>query len=153
MGLLAEPADVRELIPQMYRANWAAHGLSATLTSWTDHALQTRMLHAGRRQAAPEPESGAPVTEVSYQVLLGLGGKYRISHVRDGARVVEGCDGGTAWTVFQGSPGGAGLARVMREKAGPCHVLDDLQSPAWLLRRSSLRVAGAGESGGRPGGW
>ena len=57
MGLLAEPADVRELIPQMYRANWAAHGLSATLTSWTDHALQTRMLHAGRR-LAPPPGAG-----------------------------------------------------------------------------------------------
>jgi hypothetical protein len=150
VGLLAEPADVRELIPQMYRANWAAHGLSATLTSWTDHALQTRMMHAGRRRPPPEPESGAPVTEVSYQVLLGPGQKYRISHVRDGARVVEGCDGGTAWTVSRGWPGGAGLARVMREKAGPCHVLDDLQSPARLLSRFSLRMAGAGESGGRP---
>jgi hypothetical protein len=150
MGPLAEPADARELIPQMYRANWAERSLSATLTSWTDHALQTRMLHAGRRHPPLEPESGSPVTEVSYQVLLGPGGKYRISHVRDGARVVEGCDGGTAWTVSQGSPGGAGLARVMREKAGPCHVLDDLQSPARLLSRFSLRVAGAEEAGGRP---
>lgn len=113
------------LVPLIYRADWSSLSLSATLTSWTDNALRTRMLHAGRRHPPPGPEPGPPVTEVSYQVLLAPGGRYRTSSVRDGARVAQGCDGDTAWTVSPAAPGAGGLARVTREKPGPWPVLDD----------------------------
>jgi len=134
----------------MYRADWSSLSLSATLTTWTDNAVRTRMLHAGRRHPPPEPEPGPPVTEVTYQVVLAPGGRYRASYVRDGARVVQGGDGDTAWTVSPAAPGTGGLARVMREKPGPWPVLDDLQSPVRLLSRFALEVTGPVQAGNRP---
>ena len=53
MGPLPETATLRDLVPLMYRADWAAVSLSATVTSWTDHALRIRVRDRGRRHAAP----------------------------------------------------------------------------------------------------
>jgi len=144
------PLSLAALVPLIYRADWSSLSLSATLTSWTDNALRTRMLHAGRRHPPPGPDPGPPVTEVSYQVLLAPGGRYRTSYLRDGARVAQGCDGETAWTVSPAAPGAGGLARVTREKPGPWPVLADLQFPLRLLSRFSLEVTGLVEAGNRP---
>jgi hypothetical protein len=138
------------LVPLIYRADWAALSLSATVTSWTDPALDIRLRNYGRRHAAPDPGPAPAVIEHSYQVLLAPGGKYRVSHVRDGKRVHEGCDGVTAWTTSAGSagaPGLAGLAQAERRKGGPWPVLDDLQNPARLLTRFTLEMTGPDETG------
>jgi hypothetical protein len=71
----------------MYRADWCRS--ACPLTSWTDNSLRTWMLHGGLRHPPPEPEPGLPVTEVTYRVVLAPGGRYRASHVRDGAPVVQ----------------------------------------------------------------
>ncbi len=144
------PLSLAVLVPLMYRADWASLSMSATLTSRTDNALRARMLHAGLPHPPPEPEPGPPVTEVSYQVLLAPGGRYRISYVRNGARVDQGCDGDTAWTVSPAPSGAGTLARVTREKGGPWPVLDDLQFPVRLLSRFTLELAGPVEGGNRP---
>jgi hypothetical protein len=155
MGPLPENATLHDLVPLMYRADWAAVSLSATVTSWTDHALRIRVRDRGRRHAAPDPDSDQelPVTENTYQVLLAPGGKYRISHFRDGQVVHEGCDGVTGWLISPGSPGTPGrpgLAQVFRHHAAPWSGLDDLQYPARLLSRFSLELTGTAAAGDRP---
>ncbi len=155
MAPAAEPGTLAALVPLMYRADWAAVSLSATVTSWTDHALRIRVRDRGRRHAAPDPDPDQepPVTENTYQVLLAPGGKYRVSHVRDGQVVHEGCDGVTGWFISPGSPGAAGrpgLAQVFRHDAAPWPGLDDLQFPARLLSRFSLELTGTAAAGGRP---
>jgi hypothetical protein len=148
MGLVPEPVALHDLVPLMYRADWCRS--ACPLTSWTDNSLRTWMLHGGLRHPPPEPEPGLPVTEVTYRVVLAPGGRYRASHLRDGAPVVQGCDGDTAWTVSPAAPGTGGLVRVMREKPGPWPVLDDLQFPVRLLSRFSLEMTGPVEAGNRP---
>ena len=155
MASAAEPGTLAALVPLMYRADWAAVSLSATVTAWTDHALRTRVRDRGRRHPAPDPDPAQelPVTESTYQVLLAPGGKYRISHVRDGQVVHEGCDGVTGWFISPGSPGTTGrpgLAQVFRHDAAPWSGLDDLQFPARLLSRFSLELTGTAAAGGRP---
>jgi hypothetical protein len=155
MASAAEPGTLAALVPLMYRADWAAASLSATVTTWTDHTLRIRVRDRGRRHPAPDPDPAQepPVTENTYQVLLAPGGKYRISHVRDGQVVHEGCDGVTGWFISRGSPGPAGrpgLAQVFRHDAAPWSGLDDLQFPARLLSRFSLELTGTAAPGGRP---
>jgi hypothetical protein len=155
MAPAAEPGTLAALVPLMYRADWATASLSATVTSWTDPALRIRVRDRGRPHAAPDPDPGQepPVTENTYQVLLAPGGKYRVSHVRDGQVVYEGCDGVTGWFISPGSPGAAGrpgLAQVFRHDAAPWPGLDDLQFPARLLSRFSLELTGTAAAGGRP---
>ncbi|MGI8447721.1 MAG: hypothetical protein ACR2MP_11190 [Streptosporangiaceae bacterium] len=154
MASAPEAGTLAALVPLMYRADWAAVSLSGTVTSWTDHALRIRVRDQGRRHAPadPDPAQQPQVTEDTYRVLLAPGGKYRISHLRDGQVVHEGCDGVTGWLISPaspGTPGGPGLARVVRHEAAPWPRLDDLQFPPRLLSRFSLELTGPAEAEGR----
>jgi len=163
MAPLPDPAELRDLVAALYRADWTTVSLSATVTSREDRALRARLVNnrppwadqvdrlipglAGRSRDAAAgwpPGAGPPVTEVTRQVLLAPGGKYRVS---DGEAVVAVSDGESAWDIEDGE------ASWLPPTTLPW-LLEDLLSPARLLARFSLDLAGrveagTGEAGGR----
>jgi len=151
MILSPGPATLRDVVALLYRADWTALSLSATLRTWTDHGLRTRM-RGTRPPGAPddqdEPEQ--PVTETSKQVLVAPGGKFRISNTADPGLVSVVCDGESAWSIFAGRPED-GPPRMTRGPArGPGSGLDDMLRPASLLSQYTLDLAGTEQAGGRP---
>ena len=135
------PLDLPALVPLMYRADWTTLSLSATLTV--------------RTMREPERPGG----EASYRLLLCPGGKYRISPAADPGRVLEVCDGETAWVIVSGEPWEAGAnaeeqppvpprRAVRRPAAGPGSPFEELLIPATLLSRYTLELAGAEVQGG-----
>ncbi|MGH3124631.1 MAG: hypothetical protein ACRDND_26925 [Streptosporangiaceae bacterium] len=135
-----EPAVLRDVVALMYRADWTTLSLSATLT------VRTRR----------EPELGD--WETSYRMLLAPGGKYRISPAAGPGRVLEVCDGETAWVIVSGQPWEAGAdaeeqppvpprRAVRRPAAGRGSPFEELLIPATLLSRCTLELAGAAGEG------
>ena len=134
------PLDLPALVALMYRADWTALSLSATLTV--------------RTMREPERPGG----ETSYRMLLHPGGKYRISLAADPGRVLEVCDGETAWVIVSGEPWEAGAdaeeqppvpprRAVRRPAAGPGSPFEELLIPATLLSRYTLELPGAAGEG------
>ena len=75
------PPDLPALVGLMYRADWRALSLSATLTV--------------RTMGEPSGRAGKP----AHRMLLHPGGKYRVSPAADPSRVLEVCDSQTAWVI------------------------------------------------------
>ncbi len=134
------PLDLPALVALMYRADWTTLSLSATLTV--------------RTMREPERPGG----ETSYRMLLHPGGKYRISLAADPGRVLEVCDGETAWVIVSGEPWEAGAdaeeqppvpprRAVRRPAAGPGSPFEELLIPATLLSRYTLELPGAAGEG------
>ena len=149
--MTAEQVSLRDVVALLYRADWTRLSLSATLTSWTDYEIRRRMRGVHPPVSPDGAEHELPVTEHRRHVLVGPGGKYRVSEAGQAGRLCEVCDGETSW-VIQADPSWApGEARAIQWPPGRslAGVLDPL-TPAPLLSRYILELAGTAESDGRP---